>query len=136
MLCVAPISETETCRKPASTTRVIEGLDCHLCDWHGRVIDAEAARSRRRGVRERWRVVSAITDQQIEELRKQAAEAGDLAQVWICDLALHGDVADPDTLVGAFDRGTRARLRAMQLADDARVRARAECARLIADAAQ
>lgn len=43
MLCVAPISETETCRKPASTTRVVEGLDCDLCAWHARVIDAESA---------------------------------------------------------------------------------------------
>ncbi len=52
--------------------------------------------------------LAAITDEQIRGLRAEAAEAGDLLQVGICDIALYGKIA--------------------------RASARAECARVIAEA--
>jgi hypothetical protein len=71
-----------------------------------------------------------ITDRQIRALRDTAAAAGDEAQVIICDIALASGLAD------MIDPGEhRAALRALGIIPehvDADVRARAECARVIA----
>jgi hypothetical protein len=71
-----------------------------------------------------------ITDRQIWALRDEAAAAGDEAQVIICDIALASGLAD------MIDPGEhRAALRALGIIPehvDADVRARAECARVIA----
>lgn len=69
-----------------------------------------------------------ITDRQICTLKSEAAEAGDLRMAMICDLA----VAGPQSLEGA-EPGTEA----ADLLDEGRDQswARAECARVIADAA-
>jgi hypothetical protein len=71
-----------------------------------------------------------ITDRQIWALRDEAAAAGDEAQVIICDIALTFGLAD------MIDPGEhRAALEALGIIPehiDADVRARAECARVIA----
>jgi hypothetical protein len=73
-----------------------------------------------------------ITDRQIWALRDEAAAAGDEAQVIICDIALTRGLAD------MIDPGEhRAELRALGIIPehiDADVRARADCARVIAQA--
>ena len=69
-----------------------------------------------------------ITNRQIRTLRAEAGAAGDLAQVAICVLALGG----PDALAGA-EPGTEADL--LLSTGMSQDEARAECARVIADAA-
>jgi hypothetical protein len=41
----------------------------------------------------RIRTVLVASDKQIEQLRREAARAGDLKQVKICDRALHGSAS-------------------------------------------
>lgn len=65
-----------------------------------------------------------VTDAQIRQLRLDASDAGDLLQCAICDVATHGYVEDVDLL-----DSERAQVAAMT-----REQARAECARVIADA--
>lgn len=73
-------------------------------------------------------MTTTVTDRQIRTLRAEADAAGDLAQAMICALALGG----PDALAGA-EPGTEAdRLLLTGISQD---EARAECARVIADAA-
>jgi hypothetical protein len=71
-----------------------------------------------------------ITDRQIRALRDEAAAAGDEAQVIICDIALASGLTD------MIDPGEhRAELQSLGIIPehiDADVRARAECARVIA----
>lgn len=69
----------------------------------------------------------AITTAQIQALRTEAAEAGDLAMVAICDVAIYGVSADleriaatPAEWAAAIELGKRG--------------ARARCAEVIADA--
>lgn len=79
-----------------------------------------------------------VSDEQITALRQEAAQAGDLAQVHICSVAL-GD-EDPVTTADAFE--TRyggggfdaAETRAMMAVGSA-AEARAYCAQIITDAA-
>lgn len=70
-----------------------------------------------------------ITNQQIRALRTEAAEAGDLLQVAICDWALGevdaDDIAERDVL----DPADRSRVLAMSVHE-----ARVACARVIAAA--
>jgi len=63
-----------------------------------------------------------ITNRQIEALRNEAATAGDLVMVAICDLALHGytDTTDLAALANSTVRNVE--------------HARAECERVITDA--
>ena len=71
-----------------------------------------------------------ITDEQIEALRAEAAAAGDMVQVAICDVALASGLAD----VAEIPHETRAPLEAIGIIPehvDADVRARGECARVI-----
>ena len=72
-----------------------------------------------------------ITDEQIETLRTEAATAGDMLQVTICDIALASGLTD------VVDPGEhRAALEAIGIISehiDADVVARAECARVLAD---
>lgn len=77
--------------------------------------------------------IDTITDDQIETLRDEAGAAGDLVQVAICDVALAGGLAE----IAEIPHETRAALEALGIIPehiDADVRARAECARVIADA--
>jgi hypothetical protein len=69
-----------------------------------------------------------ITDDQIESLRAEAAAAGDLAQVSICSLALNM----PPLLSSSAPQSHRDMNAGLR--EHAR-KARAECARVIADAA-
>lgn len=64
-----------------------------------------------------------ITDTQIRQLRTNAAEAGDLAMAMICARALGDDLADAEPGTDGAD--------ARDLTVD---QARAECARVIAEA--
>lgn len=84
-----------------------------------------------------------VTDAQIKALRGEAAEAGDVAQRILCDIALDGEDslydeecldADgrPDYSGGGHSRGElRAIEEALRMTQD---EARAECARVIAEA--
>jgi hypothetical protein len=63
-----------------------------------------------------------VTDEQIRALRQEALAAGDYRQVDICQRALATDTVDQDGNAIAF-------------ADWSREEARAECARVIAEAA-
>jgi hypothetical protein len=68
-----------------------------------------------------------ISDEQIAALRDEAAAAGDLDQVMICDLALHGERYLVDEYSVASDVLKQWRTRGQAAA-------REECARVIADA--
>lgn len=71
-----------------------------------------------------------ITDQQIAALRQEAREAGDLAQAVICRIALEGRIdADGVDQLDYEDHTVRTALQEMT-----QEAARAECARVIADA--
>lgn len=70
-----------------------------------------------------------ITDEQIEALRRGSAEAGDSAQDVICMRAQGADADDLDFLRAAATDAEKARALAMSMDE-----ARAECARVIADA--
>lgn len=78
-----------------------------------------------------------ITNEQIKTLRAEAGEAGDLAQAFICDVALGRENAITtaeeweDRLGGGgFDAHNREAIMAI----DSEESARAECASVIADA--
>lgn len=74
-----------------------------------------------------------ITDEQIETLRSEAAAAGDLLMVDICTIALVSGLAD----IAKIRPEHRADLEQLGIIPehvDADVRARAECARVIAEA--
>lgn len=75
---------------------------------------------------ERIRALDLVTDEQISQLRREAAEAGDLVQVAICDVAL-GIYDEQKVWV---DKAAARRVRGMT-ADQARE----ICAKVIADAA-
>lgn len=67
-----------------------------------------------------------ITDAQIQQLMDEAGWHGDYAQVGICEVALTGE---------ATDRRLRDDDRAIVAKFPSRAAARAECARVLADAA-
>lgn len=71
--------------------------------------------------------MTGITTAQISALRLNAAEASDMLQVAICDIALHGEI-DPKV---DLDSASRDKLATAAWTQDT---ARAECARVIADA--
>lgn len=74
-----------------------------------------------------------ITDEQIETLRDEAAQAGDLAMVAICDVALAQQLDE----IAEVDDSVRGALEAKGIIPEhvnADVKARAECARVIAAA--
>lgn len=77
--------------------------------------------------------MTTITDNQIRALRSEALDAGDLRQAMICDLALGGPRALRQSDGSAPDPGTEA----AELLEEGMTQdeARAECARVIADAA-
>lgn len=79
----------------------------------------------------------AITGAQIRALRTEAAAAGDHAQALICDIALGEVVLDEDTTIDSLRIATvispRDQRRIAEHFGD-RDSARAECARVIADA--
>lgn len=62
-------------------------------------------------------VAAAVTDAQIEALRAEAAQHGDMSQVSLCEIALYG-AGQARGIIGALDR----------------TGARVECARVIAEA--
>jgi hypothetical protein len=73
-----------------------------------------------------------VTNHQIKQLRREAASAGDTVQVLICRIALASgltDVVDPGTHRDALEA-----IGIIPEHIDADVMARAECARVIADA--
>ncbi len=75
-----------------------------------------------------------ITDEQIEQLRDEAAQANDFLTVSVCNVALATGLAD----VAEIDEDLRSDLEAIGIIPehiDSDVRARAECARVIAEAA-
>lgn len=75
--------------------------------------------------------IETLTDRQIRGLRREAATAGDRAMVAICDVALQlAEIADIDHEV----RADLERLGIIPEHVDADGRARAEIARVIADA--
>jgi hypothetical protein len=72
---------------------------------------------------------AAITDQQIRALRREALQADDIQQAAICDVALHEwTVSDALLALEPWDATRR-------IADLTQDEARAECARVIRDAA-
>ena len=71
-----------------------------------------------------------ITDEIIEELRDEAGAAGDMLQVAYCDLALLGET----TGLAAEAYARRHGLPVLRVGDAERMAARAECARVIAEA--
>jgi hypothetical protein len=72
-----------------------------------------------------------ITDQQIEALRKEANASGDMAQVVVCSVALG---AAPEMMAHPMRLGARFQIEATGRAWST-VDARAECARVITEAA-
>ena len=75
-----------------------------------------------------------ITDRQIRTLRAEAVAAGDSLQVAICDVALATGIAT----IAEIEESVRADLEVLGIIPEhvgADLAARAECARVIADAA-
>lgn len=70
-------------------------------------------------------VAEALDDENIMLLRQQAAEAGDMDQVALCDRALYGTADEPGTILALVAPGHLT---------TSQVEARVECARVLAEA--
>ena len=102
----------------------IDGCAADLPDGVYEALDAAIAAAHRR------MTLTTLTDEQISHLRGEAARAGDLAQIVVCDRAL-GGTDDRDDYMTPEPHERASVERALDMTQE---EARIECARVIAEA--